>query len=88
MRLSTAGRTPQIELAVGEHCTAPVLRILEPLTAADEKAAARFADHHGSSSTRSPKGPVRSTLYPGCARLPYRRNSLAELDFRPTDSPR
>ena len=35
-----------ITVAVGEHCTTLVFRILQPLTAGDEKAVRAFADRH------------------------------------------
>jgi 23S rRNA (uracil1939-C5)-methyltransferase len=39
-------RIPQIEVAVGEHVTALVLRLLEPLTSADEARLRAFADSY------------------------------------------
>jgi 23S rRNA (uracil1939-C5)-methyltransferase len=85
--LSIAERMPQIELAVGEHCTALVLRILEPLTAADEKLRA-FADHHRVVFYLQPKGPdsVHRLYPPDAPRLSYTLPEFSlELDFRPTD---
>lgn len=52
---------PQIEVAVGESMTALVLRILEPLTPADEARLRAFADQHGVVFYLQPKGP--STTY-------------------------
>lgn len=86
--LSIAGRMPQIELAVGEHCTALVLRILEPLTAADEKLLRAFADHHRVVFYLQPKGPdsVHRLYPPDAPRLSYTLPEFSlELDFRPTD---
>ena len=73
--LSIAGRMPQIELAVGEHCTALVLRILEPLTAADEKLLRAFADHHRVVFYLQPKGPdsVHRLDPPDAPRHPHAR---------------
>lgn len=86
--LSISERMPQVEVAVGEHCTALVLRILEPLHAADEQLLRDFADRHQVVFYLQPKGPDTAyRFYP----LPGPRLSYAlpefglELDFRPTD---
>ena len=86
--LSIAERLPQIELAVGEHCTALVLRILQPLKPADEQRIRAFADRHDVVFYLQPKGPDTAfRFYP----LPGPRLSYTlpeydlELDFRPTD---
>lgn len=86
--LSVSDRLPQIEIAVGEHCTALVFRILQPLTAADEIAVRAFADRYAVVVYLQPKGPDSAQrFYP----LPGPRLSYAlpefglELDFRPTD---
>ncbi len=60
--LSIRDRMPQIELAVGSDVTALVLRILEPLTEADEALLRTFADEHGVQLWLQPKGP--DTVYP------------------------
>ncbi len=86
--LSIVERMPQLELAVGEHCTALVLRILQPLTAADEKMLQVFADRHQVVFYLQPKGPDTAyRFYPEDApRLSYALPEFAlELDFRPTD---
>ena len=87
-RLSISERLPQVELAVGEHCTALVLRILEPLTAADEQLLRDFADRHEIVFYLQPKGPdsvYRFHPLPG-PRLSYTLPEFdLELDFRPTD---
>lgn len=86
--LSVVERMPQLELAVGEHCTALVLRILQPLTAADEKKLRAFADRHQVVFYLQPKGPDTAyRFYPEDApRLSYALPEFAlELDFRPTD---
>ncbi len=56
--LSINTAMPQIELAVGEAMTALVLRILEPLSGADEVLLRAFADRHGVVFYLQPYGPV------------------------------
>jgi 23S rRNA (uracil1939-C5)-methyltransferase len=86
--LSIPDRLPQIEVAVGEQCTALVLRILDPLNAHDEDLLRHFADRHDVVFYLQPKGP--DTVYrfypvPG-PRLSYRLPEFGlELEFRPTD---
>lgn len=86
--LSISERMPQVEVAVGESCTALVLRILEPLTAADEQLLRDFADRHGVVFYLQPKGPDTAFRFhplPG-PRLSYALPEFGlELDFRPTD---
>jgi 23S rRNA (uracil1939-C5)-methyltransferase len=86
--LSIAARMPQVELAVGEHCTALVLRILEPLTATDEHLLREFADRHDVVFYLQPKGPDTACRFhplPG-PRLSYALPEFGvEIDFRPTD---
>jgi 23S rRNA (uracil1939-C5)-methyltransferase len=86
--LSISARLPQVEVAVGERCTALVLRILEPLTAADEHLLRQFADQHGVVFYLQPKGPDTSCRFhplPG-PRLSYTLPEFGlEIDFRPTD---
>lgn len=55
--LSIASRLPQIEVAVGDAVTALVLRILEPLTPADERLLRDFADVHAIQFWLQTKGP-------------------------------
>ncbi len=86
--LSIVERMPQLELAVGEHCTALVLRILQPLTGADEKMLRAFADRHRVVFYLQPKGPDTAyRFYPEDApRLSYALPEFGlELDFKPTD---
>lgn len=86
--LSIAERMPQLELAVGEHCTALVLRILQPLTPADEKLLRAFADQHQVIFYLQPKGPDSVyRFYPiDGPRLSYTLPEFGlELDFKPTD---
>lgn len=86
--LSIADRLPQIDIAVGEHCTALLLRILEPLNGRDEQLLRDFADCHTVVFYLQPKGPDSiSRFYP----LPGPRLSYTlpefdlEFEFRPSD---
>jgi 23S rRNA (uracil1939-C5)-methyltransferase len=86
--LSVADRLPQVEVAVGEQCTALVFRILQSLTAEDEKAIRAFADRYAVVIYLQSKGPESvQRFYP----LPGPRLSYVlpefdlELEFRPTD---
>lgn len=85
--LSIRDRMPQIELAVGSDVTALVLRILEPLTEADEALIRAFADEHDVQFWLQPKGPdTVYPFYPLDRELAY---TLPEFDirmpFKPTD---
>jgi 23S rRNA (uracil1939-C5)-methyltransferase len=86
--LSVAERLPQVEIAIGERCTALVLRILEPLNARDEQLLRDFADRHEIVFYLQPKGPDTAYRFypvPG-PRLSYTLPEFdLELDFRPTD---
>jgi 23S rRNA (uracil1939-C5)-methyltransferase len=55
--LSIRDRVPQIEVAVGEEVVVLVLRVLQPLAAADESLARAFADRHGVQLWLQPAGP-------------------------------
>ena len=74
--LSISAAMPQIELAVGDDMTALVLRILEPLSSADEHLLRAFADLHQIVFYLQPKGPASAyRFYPQegaalCYRLP------------------
>jgi 23S rRNA (uracil1939-C5)-methyltransferase len=86
-QLSIRERMPQIELAVGADVTALVLRVLEPLTAADEGLLREFADQHRVQFWLQPKGPETVyPFYPTDVELTY---TLPEFDvrmpFKPTD---
>jgi len=86
--LSVSERLPQIEVAVGEECTALVLRILEPLTGNDEELLRRFADRHGVVFFLQPKGQdTVYRFYPASGvRLSYLLPEYGlEFEFRPTD---
>ncbi|MDO9012738.1 MAG: 23S rRNA (uracil(1939)-C(5))-methyltransferase RlmD [Gallionella sp.] len=55
--LSIRDKLPQIEVAVGEHVDALVLRIMAPLSAEDETALRAFADEHTIQFWLQTKGP-------------------------------
>jgi 23S rRNA (uracil1939-C5)-methyltransferase len=55
--LSVRDHLPQIELAVGEHVDVLVLRIMQPLSPADEEILKRFADAHQVQFWLQSKGP-------------------------------
>ena len=90
-RLSIHDRLPQIELAIGEGADGPVdalvLRILSPLTAADEQELAAFAAGHRVQLYVQPQGPASiRPLDPPGRTLAY---SLPDFGvtfaFEPTD---
>ena len=86
--LSNPTRLPQIELAAGEAVTVLVLRILDPLSAADEDALRGFAAKHGIQFWLQTAGPDTATpFFPTDAPPLY--YSLPEfgvrIHFRPTD---
>jgi 23S rRNA (uracil1939-C5)-methyltransferase len=81
-------RVPQIEVAVGERVTALVLRILEPLTAADEIKLKAFADIHHIQWWLQVKGPdTAEPWYPlDAPELTYTLPEFGiEVLFRPTE---
>lgn len=97
--LSIMQKMPQIEVAIGETVgetggedhgeliTALVLRIMAPLTQADEAALRAFADEYKVQWWLQTKGPDTATLfYPQDGKLQY---TLPEFDiampFKPTD---
>jgi 23S rRNA (uracil1939-C5)-methyltransferase len=85
--LSIRDRLPQIEVAVGAEITALVLRILDPITAADEDILRTFADTHNVQFWLQPSGPDTAyPFYPPGRELAY---TLPEFDirmpFKPTD---
>ncbi|WP_404980035.1 MULTISPECIES: 23S rRNA (uracil(1939)-C(5))-methyltransferase RlmD [unclassified Caballeronia] len=85
--LSIRDRMPQIELAVGSDVTALVLRILEPLTEADEALLRTFADEHGVQFWLQPKGPdTVYPFYPLDRELAYTLPEFnVRMPFKPTD---
>nr|WP_256443394.1 23S rRNA (uracil(1939)-C(5))-methyltransferase RlmD [Caballeronia sp. M1242] len=85
--LSIRDRMPQIELAVGSDVTALVLRILEPLTEADEALLRAFADEHNVQFWLQPKGPdTVYPFYPLDRELAYTLPEFnIRMPFKPTD---
>lgn len=87
-KLSLRDRLPQIEVAVGEHATVLVLRILESLQAQDEPLLEQFAARHDIQLWVQTKGPETATpLFPENG--PGLSYSLPEFDlvfpFHPTE---
>lgn len=86
--LSLADRLPQIEIAVGDEVVVLVLRILQPLTGADEAILRRYADANGVQFWLQPAGPESAAAFhpltspPLAYRLPEHD---VEIRFRPTD---
>jgi 23S rRNA (uracil1939-C5)-methyltransferase len=86
--LSIRAAMPQIEVAVGEGMPALVLRILEPINAADEDLLRDFADRHGVVFFLQPQGPASVfRFYPlDGRRLSYRLPDYGiEHVFSPTE---
>jgi 23S rRNA (uracil1939-C5)-methyltransferase len=86
--LSIPDRLPQIEVAAGDTPTALVLRILEPLTGADEAKVRDFADRHGVVIYLQTGGPDTATLFhpPDALQPAYDLPDFGvTLRFRPTD---
>jgi 23S rRNA (uracil1939-C5)-methyltransferase len=87
-QLSIRERLPQIEIALGEHVDALVLRVLDPLTAEDEALLKSFADRYSIQFFLQPKG--LDTVHPyyplDAPELSY---SLPEFDvtmpFKPAE---
>ena len=90
-RLSIHDRLPQIELAIGEDAGRPVdalvLRILSPLTAADEQELAAFAAGHSVQLYVQPQGPasVRPLDPPGRTLVYSLPDFGVTFEFEPTD---
>ena len=86
--LSIKRAVPQLEVAVGNALTALVLRILAPLTTADEALLRAFADRHQVVFYLQPKGPASAyRFYPiDGPELSYRLSDFAiEHIFSPTE---
>lgn len=86
--LSISTAMPQVEVAIGDAVTALVLRILEPLNAADEALLRAFADRHGVVFYLQPKGPATAyRFYPlDGPQLAYRLPDYdVEHAFSPTE---
>jgi 23S rRNA (uracil1939-C5)-methyltransferase len=87
-KLSVCARLPQIEVAVGDSVTAMVLRILQPLTMADEDTLRAFANTSGVQIWLQPGGPetVRPFHPVAPAELGYSLPDFGvRLHFRPND---
>jgi 23S rRNA (uracil1939-C5)-methyltransferase len=56
-KLSIKDRMPQIEVAVGEHVSVLVFRVLDPITPEDEPLIREFADQYGVQIWLQSKGP-------------------------------
>ena len=86
--LSNAAQIPQIEIAVGEHVTVLVFRLLTPWTVSDAEQVRAFAELHGVQIWEQSKGPdtVRAFWPLTAPELSY---TLPEFDlvmpFIPTD---
>ncbi len=86
--LSVIDKLQQLDIALGEHCTALLLRILTPLSLRDEKNLRDFADAHGVVFYLQPKGPDSVYRFcPGDAPpLSYTLPEFGiELAFQPAD---
>lgn len=85
--LSIYRQVPQIEVAIGEETTVLVLRIMAPLTPADEALVKAFADRWNIQWWLQPKGP--DTAYPYYPLGPELYYTLPEygirMPFKPTD---
>jgi 23S rRNA (uracil1939-C5)-methyltransferase len=82
----TRDRLPQIELAVGDACTALVLRHLEPLPPADLALLREFARRHGIEWWLQSKGPETARPLDRESSLAYTLPEFAiRMPFRPTD---
>jgi 23S rRNA (uracil1939-C5)-methyltransferase len=88
VQLSNADRIPQVEVAVGDHITVLVFRLLEPWTDDDVVKVRRFAEQHHVQVWEQKKGP--DTVRPFWPEIaPELSYSLPEfnltMQFRPTD---
>jgi len=86
--LARPDRLPQVEISLGDDVDVLVLRVLEPLTDADENSLRAFADRHRIQWWLQPKGPdTAHPFYPLnspvlCYRLP---EFAIEMPFNPTE---
>jgi 23S rRNA (uracil1939-C5)-methyltransferase len=85
--LSIVEQVPQIELAVGQGLTAMVLRIMAPLSAADEDKLKAFADQYQVQWWLQTKGPdTVHPFYPENVQLHYTLPEFGiTMPFKPTD---
>jgi len=88
VHLSNASRIPQVEIAVGEHITVLLFRLLEPWSDDDKVIVRSFAEQHQIQIWEQAKGPdTVKPFWPDIA--PELSYSLPEfgltMPFRPTD---
>ncbi len=88
VHLSNASRIPQVEIAVGEHITVLLFRLLEPWSDDDRVIVRSFAEQHQIQIWEQSKGPdTVKPFWPDIA--PELSYSLPEfgltMPFRPTD---
>ena len=88
VHLSNASRIPQVEIAVGEHITVLLFRLLEPWSDDDRTLVRSFAEQHQIQIWEQSKGPdTVKPFWPDIA--PELSYSLPEfgltMPFRPTD---
>jgi 23S rRNA (uracil1939-C5)-methyltransferase len=85
--LSIYDQVPQIEVAVGEESTVLVLRIMAPLSPADEKLLKAFADQWNIEWWLQSKGPETAhPYYPQSKELYYTLPEFGiRMPFKPTD---
>ena len=88
VNLSNASRIPQVEIAVGEHITVLLFRLLEPWSDDDRAIVRSFAEQHQIQVWEQSKGPdTVKPFWPDIA--PELSYSLPEfgltMPFRPTD---
>jgi 23S rRNA (uracil1939-C5)-methyltransferase len=85
--LSIYQQMPQIEVAVGEESTVLVLRIMAPLSAADERLLKAFADQWDIEWWLQPRGPDSAhPYYPKKKELYYTLPEFGiRMPFKPTD---
>ncbi|MBT9568163.1 MAG: 23S rRNA (uracil(1939)-C(5))-methyltransferase RlmD [Thiobacillus sp.] len=88
VHLTNASRIPQVEIAVGEHITVLLFRLLEPWSDDDKAIVRSFAEQHGIQVWEQSKGPdTVKPFWPDIA--PELSYSLPEfgltMPFRPTD---
>lgn len=86
--LSIHSNLPQIELAVGAHVTALVLRIMEPLTSTDEQKLKDFADQYRVQFWLQTKGPeTAKAFYPlDAPELTYELPEFnVSMPYKPTE---
>jgi len=86
-QLSIYNQLPQIEVAIGEEVTVLVLRIMAPLTPADETLVKAFADRWDVQIWLQPKGPdTADPYYPLGKELYYTLPEFGiKMPFKPTD---